>query len=41
MQRIMQILHDDHINVARLLDLMESVLEEFSVRKPVASGCRL
>ncbi len=30
MQRIMHILHDDHINVARLLDLMDSVLEEFS-----------
>ena len=28
MHRIMQILHDDHINVTRLLDLMEGILEQ-------------
>ena len=35
MQRIMQILHEDHINVAGLLDLMERALERLPNKDPV------
>lgn len=38
MHRIMQTLHEDHINVTRLLDLMESIFSDVRAGSPAAVG---